>query len=96
MIYVAPMKVLAQELSKFCKPLGSLGIVVKKLTGYMQLTKVEINETHIIVTTPEKWDVITRKADNLVNIVKLLILDAVHLLHDSRCSVLEVLIARTI
>ena len=27
----------------------------------MQLTKNEIAETQIIVTTPEKWDVVTRK-----------------------------------
>ena len=27
----------------------------------MQLTKTEIAETQIIVTTPEKWDVVTRK-----------------------------------
>jgi antiviral helicase SLH1 len=27
----------------------------------MQLTKAEIGETQIIVTTPEKWDVVTRK-----------------------------------
>ena len=27
----------------------------------MQLTKAEIQETQFIVTTPEKWDVITRK-----------------------------------
>jgi len=30
-------------------------------TGDMQLTKREIAETQIIVTTPEKWDVVTRK-----------------------------------
>jgi hypothetical protein len=30
-------------------------------TGDMQLTKEEIAETQIIVTTPEKWDVVTRK-----------------------------------
>ena len=30
-------------------------------TGDMQLTKAEIAETQIIVTTPEKWDVVTRK-----------------------------------
>ena len=30
-------------------------------TGDMQLTKKEIAETQIIVTTPEKWDVVTRK-----------------------------------
>lgn len=33
----------------------------KYLAGDMQLTKQEINETQIIVTTPEKWDVVTRK-----------------------------------
>jgi hypothetical protein len=27
----------------------------------MQLTRTEIAETQIIVTTPEKWDVVTRK-----------------------------------
>ena len=27
----------------------------------MQLTKAEIADTQIIVTTPEKWDVVTRK-----------------------------------
>lgn len=27
----------------------------------MQLTKTEIAHTQIIVTTPEKWDVVTRK-----------------------------------
>lgn len=27
----------------------------------MQLTKAEIADTQVIVTTPEKWDVVTRK-----------------------------------
>lgn len=27
----------------------------------MQLSKAEVAATHIIVTTPEKWDVVTRK-----------------------------------
>ena len=42
--------------------LGPLGLTVKELTGDMQLTKREIKETQIIVTTPEKWDVMTRKS----------------------------------
>lgn len=37
------------------------GLVVRELTGDMQLTKKELAETQMIVTTPEKWDVITRK-----------------------------------
>lgn len=31
------------------------------LVGDMQLSKAEIAQTQIIVTTPEKWDVVTRK-----------------------------------
>ena len=95
-VYVAPMKALAQEIVvKFGKRLKALGIVCRELTGDMQLTKVEIAETHIIVTTPEKWDVITRKSDDVVKIVKLLILDEVHLLQDDRGSVIEAIVART-
>jgi hypothetical protein len=30
----------------------------------VNLTKQEIEETQIIVTTPEKWDIITRKSDD--------------------------------
>lgn len=37
------------------------GLTVRELTGDMQLTKRELAQTHMIVTTPEKWDVITRK-----------------------------------
>jgi antiviral helicase SLH1 len=61
-IYVAPMKALAAEITrKFGKRLAWLGIKVRELTGDMQLTKQEIAETQIIITTPEKWDVVTRK-----------------------------------
>ena len=34
---------------------------VRELTGDMQLTRQEIAETNIIVTTPEKWDVTHEK-----------------------------------
>jgi len=40
------------------------GIIVRELTGDINLTKQEIDETQIIVTTPEKWDIITRKSDD--------------------------------
>lgn len=36
-------------------------VTAEQLPGDMQLTKQEVNETQIIVTTPEKWDVVTRK-----------------------------------
>jgi len=41
-----------------------------------------MEETHIIVTTPEKWDVITRKSNIVGETLKLLIIDEIHLLND--------------
>ncbi|KAL7747290.1 putative steryl acetyl hydrolase mug81 [Sorochytrium milnesiophthora] len=98
-VYVAPMKALAAEVvAKFSKRLAPLDIQVRELTGDMQLTKYEIMHTQMIVTTPEKWDVVTRKStgDNeLAQKVRLLIIDEVHLLHDERGAVLETIVART-
>jgi len=98
-VYVAPMKALAAEVTeKLGKRLAWLGIRVRELTGDMHLTKKEIIETQIIVTTPEKWDVVTRKSTGdteLVQKVRLLIIDEVHMLHDERGAVLESLVART-
>ncbi|KAJ8354135.1 hypothetical protein SKAU_G00217020 [Synaphobranchus kaupii] len=99
-IYVAPMKALAAEMTNyFSKRLEPLGIAVRELTGDMQLTKGEILRTQMLVTTPEKWDVVTRKSVGdvaLSQIVRLLILDEVHLLHEDRGPVLESLVARTL
>ncbi|KAH7340050.1 Sec63 Brl domain-containing protein [Pyrenochaeta sp. MPI-SDFR-AT-0127] len=98
-IYVAPMKALASEVTeKLGKRLAWLGIKARELTGDMHLTKAEILDTQIIVTTPEKWDVVTRKSTGdteLVQKVRLLIIDEVHMLHDERGAVLESLVART-
>ena len=75
------MKALAQEIVvKFGKSLAPLGLQVREYTGDMQLTKREIVATQLIVTTPEKWDVVTRKgSDALVQAVGLLIIDEVPL-----------------
>ncbi|PIK56650.1 putative activating signal cointegrator 1 complex subunit 3-like [Apostichopus japonicus] len=99
-IYVAPMKALAAEMVRnFGSRLAPLGIQVKEMTGDMQLTKSEIVKTQMIVTTPEKWDVVTRKSTGdvaLTQLVKLIILDEVHLLHDDRGAVIESIVARTL
>jgi pre-mRNA-splicing helicase BRR2 len=54
--------------------------------------------TQVIVTTPEKWDIITRKSGDrtYTQQVKLLIIDEVHLLHDGRGPVIENIVARTV
>ncbi|WOL01441.1 DExH-box ATP-dependent RNA helicase DExH14 [Canna indica] len=98
-VYVAPMKALAAEVTTtFSHRLAPLNLVVKELTGDMQLSKNELEETQMIVTTPEKWDVITRKSSDmsLSMLVKLLIIDEVHLLNDDRGPVIEALVARTL
>ena len=71
-------------------------MIVRELTGDMSLTKQEINETHIIVSTPEKWDVVTRKTDGIMNSVNCMIIDEIHLLNDERGLVLECLVARAL
>ncbi|KAI9845853.1 MAG: DEIH-box ATPase [Sclerophora amabilis] len=98
-VYVAPLKALVQEqVGNFSKRLEPYGIKVSELTGDRQLTKQQIADTQIIVTTPEKWDVITRKATDMsyTNLVRLIIIDEVHLLHDERGPVLESIVCRTI
>ncbi|CAL1708453.1 unnamed protein product [Somion occarium] len=98
-IYVAPMKALVQEMvGNFSSRLGVFGVKVGELTGDAQMTKQQISETQIIVTTPEKWDVITRKSTDTsyTNLVRLIIVDEIHLLHDERGPVLESIVARTI
>ena len=98
-VYVAPMKALVQEMvGNFTTRLAPFGIRVGELTGDSQMTKAQISATQIIVTTPEKWDVITRKSTDMsyTNLVRLLIIDEIHLLHDERGPVLEAVIARAI
>ncbi|KIY73738.1 Sec63-domain-containing protein [Cylindrobasidium torrendii FP15055 ss-10] len=99
-IYVAPMKALVAEIvRKLGKRLKWLSIQVRELTGDMQLTKAEISQTQIIVTTPEKWDVVTRKPTGegeLSSLLKLLIIDEVHLLNEERGAVIETIVARTL
>jgi len=98
-IYVAPMRSLVQEMTgNFGKRLAKYNITVSELTGDNQLTKEQIAATQIIVCTPEKWDIITRKGGErtYTQLVKLVIFDEIHLLHDERGPVLETLVARAI
>jgi pre-mRNA-splicing helicase BRR2 len=98
-VYVAPMKALVQEcVLNFSKRLEKYGMTVRELSGDQSLTRQQINETQLIVTTPEKWDIITRKSGDrtYTQLVRLVIIDEIHLLHDDRGPVLESIVARTI
>ncbi|GAB4837622.1 DExH-box ATP-dependent RNA helicase DExH12 [Ancistrocladus abbreviatus] len=98
-VYVAPMKALVAEVvGNLANRLQHYDVKVKELSGDQTLTRQQIDETQIIVTTPEKWDIITRKSGDrtYTQLVKLLIIDEIHLLHDNRGPVLESIVARTV
>jgi pre-mRNA-splicing helicase BRR2 len=98
-IYIAPMRSLVQEMvANFSKRLAPYGVTVSELTGDHQLNKEQITATQVIVCTPEKWDIITRKSGErtYTQLVSLVIIDEIHLLHDNRGPVLEAIVARTI
>ncbi|XLU60405.1 hypothetical protein S245_019614, partial [Arachis hypogaea] len=98
-VYVAPMKALVAEVvGNLSNRLQSYDVKVRELSGDQSLTPQQIEETQIIVTTPEKWDIITRKSGDPTypQLVKLVIIDEIHLLHDNRGPVLESIVARTV
>jgi pre-mRNA-splicing helicase BRR2 len=70
------------------------GIKIIKLSEEPSLTCQQIQDSQVIVTTPEKWDIVTRKIQHhriYTQNMKLLIMDEIHLHND----VLESIIART-
>lgn len=93
-VYVAPLKALVQEqVREFSRRLPWLEVL--ELTGDSDASTLEIASANILVVTPEKWDVITRKLPRYAREVELLMIDEIHLLHDERGPVLESLITRT-
>ena len=84
----------AEVTGKFGQKLRPLGLTVREFTGDTQLSKYEAELTDVLVTTPEKWDVVTRKGGVLAESCGLLIVDEVHLLAEERGSVIESIVAR--
>lgn len=96
-VYIAPLKALVSEMvGNFSQRLAAYGLTVAELTGDSQLNRQQLNDADLIVTTPEKWDIVTRKAvdGSYATLVRLVIIDEVHLLHDERGPVLEAIVAR--
>lgn len=92
------MKALVRErvqdwISKFKK----LNKVVIEVTGDVTPTAQELNAANIIITTPEKWDSLSRgwQGRNYVQQMGLMIIDEIHLLGEERGPVLEVIVSRT-
>lgn len=96
-IYVAPLKSLAKErLRDWEKKLGLLGKKVLELTGDYTPDVKMLLEADLLITTPEKWDGISRNWHHrtYVQRVALVIIDEIHLLGLERGPVLEVIVSR--
>ncbi|KAG6389908.1 hypothetical protein SASPL_151383 [Salvia splendens] len=101
MIYIAPSKALVQEkLRHWTQKFGSLGINCLELTGDNEYHSVKsMQDADIILTTPEKFDAVTRyriKDGGLsfFSDISLVLIDEVHLLNDPRGAALEAIVSR--
>ena len=57
------IKYFCYQVGNFTKRLSAYNMKVSELTGDHQLTREQIDATQLIVCTPEKWDIITRKGE---------------------------------
>lgn len=98
-MYIAPLKALVRERMKDWKIRleQKLEKTVVELTGDVSPDIKVISSANVIVTTPEKWDGISRswQTRNYVRKVGLIIIDEIHLLGEDRGPVLEVIVSRT-
>nr|XP_053627913.1 activating signal cointegrator 1 complex subunit 3-like [Cherax quadricarinatus] len=98
-VYIAPLKALVRERVEDwrVKLQDKLGKNVVELTGDVSPDIRSIQAAHVIITTPEKWDGISRswQTRNYVTKVSLIIIDEIHLLGEDRGPVLEVIVSRT-
>lgn len=84
-IYIAPLKALAKErIIDWKKRLqnGSVKKIVEELTGDVTPDIKALQKADILITTPEKWDGISRNWQHrsYVQKVALVVIDEIHLL----------------
>ncbi|KAJ9105338.1 hypothetical protein QFC21_001707 [Naganishia friedmannii] len=80
--------------------LGKIGLKIVEFTGDTAADKGFLHETRnadVIITTPEKWDAVTRRMSQKQKILErlaLMMLDEVHILNEERGAILETVVAR--
>jgi hypothetical protein len=83
-IYLAPFRSLAFELERtFGRFLGSLGYSITHLYGGARFSGIDrtmVTEANLIIATPEKAKALMRAAPELLDAVKLVVVDEGHLL----------------
>lgn len=97
-IYIAPLKALARErMEDWSERFGKqLGKKIVELTGDFTPDVGALDTAQLIITTPEKWDGISRhwQSRAYVRRVGLVVIDEIHLLGQDRGPVLEVIVSR--
>ncbi|KAI5296166.1 Sec63 [Ascosphaera acerosa] len=98
-IYQAPTKSLCSErLRDWRHKFSALGLTCAELTGDTEQSHHSfVQKAHIIITTPEKWDSMTRRWKEhaaLMRQVSLFLIDEVHMLKESRGATLEAVVSR--
>lgn len=97
-VYIAPMKALVKErVADWNKRLtGPMNRKLVELTGDVTPDLKTIEAADIIITTPEKWDGISRgwQTRAYVRKVSCVIIDEIHLLGGDRGPILEVIVSR--
>lgn len=98
-IYQAPTKSLCTERFRdWSRKFMTLGLQCAELTGDTDQSQLRnVQSSHIIITTPEKWDSVTRKWKDharLMQLVKLFLVDEVHILKETRGATLEAVVSR--
>lgn len=98
-VYQAPTKSLCSERKRdWSGKFASLDLTCAELTGDTEQSQLKnVQSASIIITTPEKWDSVTRKwKDNarLMKMVKLFLIDEVHILKEARGATLEAVVSR--
>ncbi|BCR83135.1 Sec63 [Aspergillus chevalieri] len=98
-VYQAPTKSLCSERFRdWSKKFMTLGLQCAELTGDTDQTQLRsVQSAQIIITTPEKWDSMTRKWKDhaqLMQLVKLFLVDEVHILKETRGATLEAVVSR--
>mmetsp|Transcript_13206 Transcript_13206/g.11953 ORF Transcript_13206/g.11953 Transcript_13206/m.11953 type:complete len:208 (-) Transcript_13206:1390-2013(-) len=99
-LLIAPSKALCQQrVTEWSKCFNEIGLRVIEVTGDIDLKDNAdlIANANILVTTPEKWDALTKIGSTYINIINnvcLLLLDEIHHIGDERGSILETLVIR--
>src|ERR1700723_368857 len=75
---------------------GPLGLNLVELTGAKAPDTRTRKDADIIITTPEKWDGISRswQTRGYVRQVSLVVIDEIHLLGGDRGPILEIIVSR--